>query len=624
MLSCKGVWWIWIAWCAGRVLVCGLLEYPSNWDTLTYHLPLVDGWLDSKTLYAPSVSKWFFPGNNELLALWMVAPFSGDFFGSLNNVPSVVLLVVCSFHLIRLFRVSRILAHVATLALVSNYVVSHQLLDNKNDVSVVGLAIAGLFYGMRYSTTGRALDLMLTSLSVGLLSGIKYYALAYSAIVLVVTLTLVGVGRGCRQLVKAAVALGGGAVVWGGYWYGRNYWVTGSPVYPESLWPGDRKLGASLYLWQTTILGNDYEGKWGLLLEAVWRMTGPCHIVCLFILPWCVLSLCRRVRLGKEVGAEDLLRPALAVTTIGAGIVYLITPFTIETVGGQLNMISLGYVTIRLGLVFFSLIIVCAVVSVSDCIRARGQSVDGGHNCHVAGWKVDSWHLGGLAIARHSVVSYLLLGLVLFQTFVEARIPLFVIDGKLNARVISSSMISVSAVAIAAALKPPWLWWSRRSWPRPYALGMGACVAASLSAGVLGQRWHTGYSANYDLAARTQAHTVLSQRCLDGTRICVLAERSYPFYGSRRQWRLFQAHNFPAQPTRFNSSSALLDYLRHYQVSMIAVTSDTGTRMRGFFVELTARFPDMFTIEFQDDGCELLRLANLPLDGKALEPDQSR
>jgi hypothetical protein len=83
------VWGIVMAYWLGLIVRRGLLEFPEEFDTLMYHVPLIDHWLQRHSLYAPECLHWSNPGGNELLGLWMVAPFSGDFFIPLANFPAL-------------------------------------------------------------------------------------------------------------------------------------------------------------------------------------------------------------------------------------------------------------------------------------------------------------------------------------------------------------------------------------------------------------------------------------------------------------------------------------------------------------------------------------------------------
>ncbi len=89
----EGRWMIaWIgfsALCFAQLLLAGLLRFPTDWDSLAYHVPLVDHWLQAGSLEMTDCARWSSPGNNELWALWAAAPFSGDFLVSVNNLPAV-------------------------------------------------------------------------------------------------------------------------------------------------------------------------------------------------------------------------------------------------------------------------------------------------------------------------------------------------------------------------------------------------------------------------------------------------------------------------------------------------------------------------------------------------------
>ena len=73
-----------------------------------------------------------------------------------------------------------------------------QLTDSENDLAVVGLFLTALAYSLRHARRGRRSDLAFASVTLGLLAGVKYYALGY-AVVAAATLVLLTVAlRGFR------------------------------------------------------------------------------------------------------------------------------------------------------------------------------------------------------------------------------------------------------------------------------------------------------------------------------------------------------------------------------------------------------------------------------------------
>lgn len=72
-------------------VINGVLKFPTDFDSLWYHMPLIDSWLQTGSLYVPDCARWYFPGNSELLGVWATAGCSGDFLVPLSNVPVVIL-----------------------------------------------------------------------------------------------------------------------------------------------------------------------------------------------------------------------------------------------------------------------------------------------------------------------------------------------------------------------------------------------------------------------------------------------------------------------------------------------------------------------------------------------------
>ncbi len=165
---------------AARVGGVALLNFPSDWDTLMYHLPLVDQWLRAGSLYAPDDPVWYNAANVELVGLWCVGPFSGDFLTGLTNLPALVLFAGAAVELGGELGLGRRLSHVAGLAVVSNWVVFRQSPDAKNDMAVAALFLATLLFGMRYLRLSQRGALVYAACAFGLLCGVKYYAVGYA------------------------------------------------------------------------------------------------------------------------------------------------------------------------------------------------------------------------------------------------------------------------------------------------------------------------------------------------------------------------------------------------------------------------------------------------------------
>jgi hypothetical protein len=210
-----GVWGVLVAAWGTQTVHNGLLKFPSDWDSLMYHIPLIDQWLHVRSLYAPDAYLWSNPGGDELMGLWVVAPFSGDFLIGLTNFPAAVLLGVGTVGLASALALNRSLCHAAGLVVVANRVIPRQLLDAENDVMVAAFFVTCLCYGVRYAASLRFADVAFGSMCLGLLAGIKFYAFGYAGILWIVIVVFVSLARGRRPAVTLALTWTLGAVAWG-------------------------------------------------------------------------------------------------------------------------------------------------------------------------------------------------------------------------------------------------------------------------------------------------------------------------------------------------------------------------------------------------------------------------
>ncbi|MBI3462296.1 MAG: hypothetical protein HY000_04440, partial [Planctomycetes bacterium] len=306
------LWGVIVSLWIGHVVTSGLLRFPMDWDSLMYHLPMIVQWLHAGSLYAPDCAHWSFPGNNELIGLWMVAPFSGDFLISLINLPAAILLAAAAVELGRCIGLSPPMRHLAALAVVSHQVLVQHLINQKNDLAVAGFFLAALSYGLRYLHGGRRPDLVLGGLSLGLLAGVKWFALGYAAVAWAVIVLVSatpplppfarGGKGGWRTAGRVAVAWTLGALVCGGYWYVRNAVVTGSPFYPMGLTSAS-DVAAQLYpvsWWTTTYLGNRSPELWPLTLAAITNRMGVCHLLAFLAMPLSAAWLIAAGLLGRK------------------------------------------------------------------------------------------------------------------------------------------------------------------------------------------------------------------------------------------------------------------------------------------------------------------------------------
>lgn len=562
----EGILWATIfSFWLGVGVVGGLLRFPDDWDTLMYHLPAVNHWLQVGSLYTPNALLWSLPGNNEIVALWLVAPFSGDFLFGLNNLPATVLLACGTRDFGRSIGLSPLWRNLAALGTTSGYVVLYQSTTAGNDVAVASLFLCCLGYSLRFSEQGRSADLVLAALALGLLAGVKYYALGYVAVAGTATVVLVGRTRGSGGLRKALVVGLGGLSLLGAYWYLRNWVAAGSPFWPLGIGFSQDEL-SEIYprVWESTLVGNGRPEVPSLLATAVIRIGGPCHWTALLGFPvavsWLVISSFQSPRRRYRAG-----RLLLATATVGAFLVWLVTPYSVEDRPGTLNQLKWMYCPVRYGWSFLSLAVIALAVLVADV--THGLRPNRGRVAEVQA----RFRVQVLFGAIGTVVRTIFVGLFVAAVGAQFVLPwdrlLFWPTDPLIVGSIALLVIANLVVVVHLAER------IRRVTTAGVLLIM--CVAFAVAVGVLSARWHGGHAQFYDQLLSRGTFTRLATELPHGSMVCVLDYRPYPFLGSARQFRV-------CQPSRMGSHAWWWNYLRGWEVRLIAARFDLRHDGRGW------------------------------------------
>jgi hypothetical protein len=373
--------------------------------------------------------------------------------------------------------------------------------------------------------------------------------------------------------------------------------VTGSPFYPKGLSEADDPLSeVHPDFYTSSFIGNRHHELLPLVLRAVEKIAGPCHLMALIGSPllvgWLVISgaRCYRRPGGNVDGAA---RWALVLLLVLSCLVLAVTPFSVENRPGTLNSLRGGYLPVRFGMCFLVVTVVALAVALHDfsqllTARAiRGQAglssprARGGSLLACLGLAVPPLFLGGGLLQLASVLFRESHNTTLAESTLQAVILWLVgldicLLGGLSPRIRRAVVATVGATMLAGA-----------AW----------------AAGWLAARWHGGFAHAYDLLLTTKACSSLAVRQPVDTRLCVLDYRHYPFFGSDRRFRV-------CQPFRVPSYRWLVEYLRARQVTIVVVLN-RDTLTYGRFHNVSAwidAHPDVFEPVQEGDRITVFRV----------------
>lgn len=542
--------WCGIASISATILAThGIAKFPKNWDTLAYHRPLIDLWIQTGTLQVTECPVWFAPGNNELFGLWWAIAFSGDFWVGLMNTPAVLILALGIHEVGRLLELTPSWRHGAAIAVTGTSVVLHQLTSAKNDIAVAGLFIAAVAYLLRYLRYGDAGALSFAGLAAGLLCGIKYYALCYAFVLWIAGTAIAGAARGWRSSVAASFVVATLIFPASAYWYARNYSVSGSPLFPMGyrghLYPD---LEVRRDAWRSSLLGNGEVDRWFDYVETVGIHSGICLMLPLLALPltltWMALVANRTSSSGRSDRGP---RIALAVSLLGAWLVFSITPLTIRE---ETRMLESSEQIIRFSQAPLALSVLAFCTLLSDITR---------------------WLSHREVKALRTVAAILPLSFIGAATLSFGKNALAIMR-ELNFEL---SIICVNWVGLLCLLKllfPQRISSDRQRSPVSAVLVTVALTAAfTLSTFTLASSWHADFARYYDDYFNTQMFSALEKTDRPSA-IAAFDTRYYPFFGSRRHHRVIR-------PQRFTSQENVIHWLIESEINIIAVVQKPGSNV---------------------------------------------
>jgi hypothetical protein len=587
-----GLWCLIVGFWSGHIVSDGLWHFPTDWDTLNYHLPAVNHWLQAHSLSTAAGQRWFVPGNNELLALWAVSPFSGDFLATLNNLPCTALLACTAISLATRCGLSREVAHVCGITLTAHLVVLKQLIDNENDVAVAALFFAAILYALRLAQDGGTSNLSFAGISIGLLAGVKYYAMGYALLAFASLGILAAVTRGHRSCWKALILASLGAFLFSGYWYIRNFLIGGSPLYPKAFNATDTMSHVYPEVAYTTFFGNRRPELWALYAQAIWKMTGPSQLCGFILFPlsvaWLLLNATCLWLQGKDRG-RALPYFTLATLICGTGLVLGITPFAVEDEPGTLNQMHMSYCPVRYGMCFLSLSTLGLFVVIRDVLFLV-------YDCACSSQAVRHQEPRTRDLLCFVILVIPLGGAAAFQcAFVDQR--------RVGIDLPFCGLFALNSALVSCLFYFAWNMCSRARVVISGLLGLLILVLTVWAGHDLSQAWHTSFTVHYERQLGHPDVLPLASPPKDVITICPLVRRYYPFFGSERQYRVCQPFFAP-------SGEWLLGYLRDAKVDYVFCHQrPSNQEMRAFpgVCDYIAEHTNLFRLFGETDSFKIYR-----------------
>jgi hypothetical protein len=222
-------------------LYYNLINPPFGWDSLNYHFTFAVEWLKNKNLNTPLVISdnpcpTYFPINGSLIYLWFIFPFKSVFLADIGQAPFFILAGLSAYSLSRKMGLPKQWAFFVAILMSTTPNYFKQLSIAYVDIMVCAWYLTALNFLIGIKINYKFRNIIIFSLSLGMLIGTKTIALVYSFILIIFFIYIL-IKKGLRSisLLYAAIIFATLIFITGSFSYIRNFIQTGNPLFPNLL-----------------------------------------------------------------------------------------------------------------------------------------------------------------------------------------------------------------------------------------------------------------------------------------------------------------------------------------------------------------------------------------------------
>jgi 4-amino-4-deoxy-L-arabinose transferase-like glycosyltransferase len=269
---------------SGAEFFNSLVQFPWEYDTISYHMPIVIEWLQTGSLWTIFYAVWggplgYYPTNHELFVLWQLLPFGADYLANVVNFGVMFGLILVVYKILREMKVSKFLSWLAGALVMIMPVFLRQVGTGQVDLFMTFGIMLVLYYLFRSFKRNDGTLMHPLLISFALMLGTKYLSIVYIIPLAVLYFLLY---KNWRHESKRWIYW---SVFWvgivGSLWYWRNLILASNPIFPAQLdllgvtlfegYHGLMERIQGLSLW----VKIQQPGGWSEWFAAMYKEAGP-------------------------------------------------------------------------------------------------------------------------------------------------------------------------------------------------------------------------------------------------------------------------------------------------------------------------------------------------------------
>lgn len=208
------------------------------YDDYTYHASVTAHWcLDEYLSLSPQNYHCYYPFNAEVLSLWFMLPVRSDAFVSLVGIYWAILSVFSAGIICKSFGMSKVGIGLSSVLLLASPVIKQAIRSfSAVDLASPAMVLAGIAMIIPARDQSTNKNKSIEFLYCGILTGFAIGCKISFVVFAFIPLFWILFSRSNAQNGKTKIQLMGcffaGSLITGGFWYIRNFIITGNPVFP--------------------------------------------------------------------------------------------------------------------------------------------------------------------------------------------------------------------------------------------------------------------------------------------------------------------------------------------------------------------------------------------------------
>jgi len=232
------------------IFVFGIVEFFNAliqpvWekDSIAYHLPFVQYFISKGSILDVIFAAYrgpigYYPSSGELYTAWYILPAGGDFLANIQNIILFIIGGICSFDLAKKLGISKQTAIFVPAVFLQIPIILIQIGAPYNDLFFTIAFAYIIYFIIEYINSKNLLYILPISFAFGLFVGTKFLGVTYGIFPFIILLITLIINFKRQKILKLLKYTGFGIVCFiltGGFWYIRNLYLTGNPIFPSEL-----------------------------------------------------------------------------------------------------------------------------------------------------------------------------------------------------------------------------------------------------------------------------------------------------------------------------------------------------------------------------------------------------